>query len=329
MDLRDLGSLEGVGGEWVTNDVLLCSLLELLHKLVVDGLLDVDTRTGAAALAVVEEDTEVDPRDGVVDICVSEDDVGRLATKLKGDLLQVGASGSLHDGTAGDGGASEGNLVNVHVRGKSGTSGLSETGENVNDTRWEAGLLDEVGGNEGTKRSLLSRLDDDSAADGDRRGDLPREHEKREVPWDDLTANTDGLLLDVVEGVGGGVGDTALDLVGPAAVVSEAACAHADVDLGHVKGLAVVERLNGCEEVEVLLEQLRELDEELSSVLWGLLPPWALEGLAGRGYGNVDILLGGLLDLADDLLVRWVVDLELLAVNGLHPLVVDETVTMH
>ena len=34
-----------------------------------------------------------------------------------------------------------------------------------------------------------------------------------------------------------------------------------------------------------------------------------------------------LLDLDDDFLVGWVVDFEFLAVNGLHPLVVDETGT--
>ena len=57
----DLWALEGVRCEWVAYDVLLCSLLEFLYELVVDGVLDVDTRAGAAALAVVEEDSEVDP----------------------------------------------------------------------------------------------------------------------------------------------------------------------------------------------------------------------------------------------------------------------------
>ena len=61
LELRDLGSLEGVLGEGVADDVLLCSLLKSLDELVVDGFLDVDTRAGAAALAVVEEDAEVDP----------------------------------------------------------------------------------------------------------------------------------------------------------------------------------------------------------------------------------------------------------------------------
>ena len=293
---------------------------------VVDGFLHVDTRAGAAALAVVEEDAEVDPRDGVVDVGVLEDDVGRLAAEFEGDLLQVGAGGGLEDGAASDGRASEGDLVNVHVRGDGGTSSLAETGQDVDDTWWETDLLGEVGGDETAEWGLLGSLDDDDVAGGDGRADLPCPHEQWEVPWDDLTADTDGLLLDVVEGVGGGVGDTALDLVRPAAVVSQAAGAHADVDLSHVLGLAVVERLNGGEEVEVFLERLGELDEELATVLWGLLSPWALERLAGCRYGNVDILLSGLVHLGDDLLGRRVVCRELLAIDGLHPLVVDEAI---
>ena len=76
LELGNLRALESVGGEGVANNVLLCALLELLDELVVDALLDVDTRSGTAALAVVEEDTKVDPRDSVVNVSVFEDDVG-------------------------------------------------------------------------------------------------------------------------------------------------------------------------------------------------------------------------------------------------------------
>jgi hypothetical protein len=135
---------------------------------------------------------------------------------------------------------------------------------------------------------------------------------------------TDGLLLDVVESVGGGVNDLALDLVRPTTVVPQAADAHADVDLGHGDGLAVVERLNRGEQVQVLLEQVGELHEKSATVLWGLFPPWALEGLACGGDGNVDILLRGLLDRGDDTLVCGVDHIEGPALCGFDELVVDE-----
>jgi len=75
LNLRNLRSLEGPGVMRVTNNVLGGSLLESLDELVINALLDVNSRASAAALAVVEEDTEVDPRDSVVDVSIVEDDV--------------------------------------------------------------------------------------------------------------------------------------------------------------------------------------------------------------------------------------------------------------
>jgi hypothetical protein len=61
LELRNLRTLEGVGGKGVTDDVLLSTLLEALDELLVDALLHVNSRTSTAALSVVEEDTKVDP----------------------------------------------------------------------------------------------------------------------------------------------------------------------------------------------------------------------------------------------------------------------------
>lgn len=43
LELRNLRTLEGVGSEGVTNNVLLSALLEALDELVVDTLLNVDS----------------------------------------------------------------------------------------------------------------------------------------------------------------------------------------------------------------------------------------------------------------------------------------------
>ena len=58
----------------------------------------------------------------------------------------------------------------------------------------------------------------------------------------------------------------------------------------------------------------------------GVLPLAVLECLACGGNGNVDILLGGLVNRADDLLCGWVDDLKGLAVGALLEFVVDEAV---
>ena len=104
--------------------------------------------------------------------------LGDFPAELEGDLLQVGACGSLEDGAAGDGRASEGDLVDVHVRGKGRTGSLTETGDDVDDTWWESGLLDELSSDETAERGLLGSLDDDSVAASDGWADLPCPHEQ-------------------------------------------------------------------------------------------------------------------------------------------------------
>lgn len=190
LKLRNLRTLEGLLGEWVTDVVLSSTLPESLHELVIDGLLYVDTRTSAAGLTMVEVDTKVDPVEGLVQISVGEDNVGALASELESDLLQVGAGGSLHDLTTDNGGTSEGNLVDIHVGRDGSTRNLTETGDDVDDTWWETGFLDEAGSNICGQRSLLGSLDDNGVTSGNGRANLPSPHEKREVPWDDLTAHT-------------------------------------------------------------------------------------------------------------------------------------------
>jgi hypothetical protein len=104
----------------------------------------------------------------------------------------------------------------------------------------------------------------------------------------------------------------------------QAACASSDIALGHADSLAVVQRLDRSELISVLLKEVCELHEQAPTVLGSLFPPGALESFACGGYSEVDILLGGLVDRADDALVGGVDDLEGLAVDTFDELVVDE-----
>lgn len=107
---------------------------------------------------------------------------------------------------------------------------------------------------------------------------------------DDLSANTDGLLLGVVELSGSGVNDLSVDLVGPPTVVSEDVGSGLDITLGLGNGLSVVEGLDGGKEEQVLLEEVRKVVQVPSTVLGSDLGPLALEGGTGSLDGNVDIL---------------------------------------
>ena len=132
------------------------------------------------------------------------------------------------------------------------------------------------------------------------------------------------LLPRVVKHVGRDINRLALNLVGPAAVVAYAADDGADVAARHADGLAIVERLDRGEQVGVLLAELGELEEQDAALLRRRVAPRRLKGLAGRLDGQVDVLLGGLADGADDLLGGGVDDLKGLFVDGLDPFVVDE-----
>lgn len=112
---------------------------------------------------------------------------------------------------------------------------------------------------------------------------------------------TYSLLAGVRESLVVGINSLSLDLIGPSTVVSQDASDHSNVVLGQRDGLSVVQRLDSGKGIKVLLDQLGELDEKLATVLWADLRPWSFERGAGSLDGNVDILLGGLGDGANNL----------------------------
>lgn len=178
LELRGLRSLEGGSVEGVSDLERLHLLGEEGEELVVDAVLDVDAGSGAAALAVVEEESEGGPRNGLLKVGVVENDVGRLSSELESDVLEVGGGGSLHDDTTDEGGSGEGelrygmvscgarrsargttHLLNLHVRGDGGSGDGSESGNDVDYTRRED-LGDEAGNEKGREGGLLGGLED-------------------------------------------------------------------------------------------------------------------------------------------------------------------------
>lgn len=128
----------------------------------------------------------------------------------------------------------------------------------------------------------------------------------------------------VRKGLRVGVDNLALDLVGPASIVSQGSRRRTNIALGDGKGLSIVKRLDSSQSVDILLHQVGEFGQQFTSVLRGLLLPWALECLAGGRNGNIDILLGGLVDGTDNFFVCGIDGLEGLALDALYKLIVDE-----
>ena len=122
---------------------------------------------------MVEEDAEVDPGNGVVDVSVVEDNVGALPAQFEGDFLQIGASGCFHDLTTNNCTTGESDLVDIHVGGNGSPGDLTETGEDVDDAGWEASFLDEVAHVERGQWGLFGGLENDDITAGNGRANLP------------------------------------------------------------------------------------------------------------------------------------------------------------
>ena len=174
-------------------------LTQLLDELIVDLFLDEQPAAGAAALALVEEQAEVGALDGGVEVGVGEDDVGALAAQLQADALEVALGGRLHDDLAGRVFAGEGDLVDVHVAAEGGAGGRAVAGHDVDDAVGKPASWASCGDAQGGQRRLLGRLEDDGAAGRQGRAPLPRLHQQREVPRDDLADDADRLVPRVAE----------------------------------------------------------------------------------------------------------------------------------
>ena len=74
-----------------------------------------------------------------------------------------------------------------------GAGGLAVAGDDVDDARREAGLLEQLAEAQRRERRLLGRLQHDGVAAGERDAELPRRHQQREVPRDDLADDADRL----------------------------------------------------------------------------------------------------------------------------------------
>ena len=163
--------------------------LQLRDERLVDRLLHEQPRAGAADVALVEVDPVDDPLDRLVERAVVEDDVRGLAAELERQL-DAGARELALDRLADLGRAGERDLVDVGVLDEM-RAGRAVAGDDVDDARRQLGLAADVGEDERRQRRRLGRLEHDRVAAGERRRDLPGEHQQREVPGDDLAGDAE------------------------------------------------------------------------------------------------------------------------------------------
>lgn len=313
--------------------------LEFLGELVVNALLNVDSGSSTTSLTVVEagisertrghwrhlQDTLASVCDGIVDIGIVKDDVGTLSTELKRNLLQVSVRSLLEDLLSDCGRTGKGDLVDSWGGSKSLTDGRTVTDNDVDDTSGDTGLLDELRHVHGGKGCQLGRLHDDGTSGSKCGSDLPGEHVKGldvrtvlrlwtgptyEVPWDDLTTDTNGLVSGESKLVFASFDGFTVNLVCPSTVVSEDGGGLGNIEsLGNGKGLSVVEGLEGSKDIDISLHQGGDLHEHLASLETGdIETPGGLEGSMRGIERSLDIGTHTLWDLDEDLAGGGVVD---------------------
>ena len=197
-----------------------------------------------------------------------------------------------------------------HERGAS----VTLAGHDIDNACRQPGLAADLGEGERGERRLLSRLQHDSVAGGERWRDLPSQHQQRKVPWDDLAAHADRPIA----------GELALDQLGPAGVMIEVASNQRDIDIARLSDrLAIVHGLKHREEAVALLDMPGHRIEISSAFVAGELRP-GLERTRSSSHRPIDVLGRALRDPRQRLPVSRIGDLEAFAGSGVGELAVDE-----
>ncbi len=184
MSRRDQRAHLGLLVERVPDLHPLDALLERGHEVVDGGSLDEDARPRAAVLPGVVEDGIGRRRGGRLDVCVGEDDVGRLAAQLQRHPLdRVG-------GPAGDPGADlgrprEGDLGDVGVLDQALAADRARSRHDVEHALGQAGLERDALELDRRQRRELGGLEHDRVGRRQRRRHLPGGDHQREVPGRD------------------------------------------------------------------------------------------------------------------------------------------------
>ncbi|KAH3660227.1 hypothetical protein OGAPHI_007432 [Ogataea philodendri] len=324
LHLRGLCTLESEKIEWVSNLEGLSSALELLQHLVVDTFLNKHPGTSRAHFSRVVENTCNQGLDSNLDVSVVEHNVGRLSSKLQSDLLEVGVGSSLHDQSSGGSGSGEGNLLDLRVRSNGVTGDLTESRNNVHHSWRNTGFFHQLRCVQCRQWSALCGLQHSGVTGSKSRSNLPGPHQKWEVPWNDLSTNTNWLSLGVSV-----VGSTSVNvltgqLVCPTSTRSDVVDDQSNVSLSQLQGLTVVKRLDSSQGLLVLLQELSKVVQSLTTNGRVDLTPAALKSSLSSIHGVVNVLLAGLVDLANFLFGRRVDNLKGLVLPGRNKFIVDE-----
>src|SRR2546427_219960 len=111
-----------------------------VDKFVVALFFDESARTGAAALALIEEEREVRAFDGFFHVGIVENNIGAFAAEFERDALQICFGSGFHNEMADFGGTGERDLIDVHVARDCDAGRWTVTGQKVYNAFGESGF---------------------------------------------------------------------------------------------------------------------------------------------------------------------------------------------
>src|SRR5258708_6249316 len=205
------------------------------------------SRTSATNLPLVEPDAVDQALHGAVQIGVFKNNERRFSTKFEGKLF-VALRCSFANGAAHFRRTREGNLVDVGVfHERFACRAIS--GDDVHDAGGQSGFLANLGESERRQRRKFRGLQHDGVSGGERGSNLPRQHEQRKIPRNDLAYNA-------ARGVSG---KFLFEQLRPARMVIEMARHQRNIDVAALTNrLAVVESFETREPARMLLHLPRQ-----------------------------------------------------------------------
>src|SRR5258708_3677776 len=203
----------------------------------IDFLFDEDAAACGTHFALIDKHAEERAVDSGFPIGAFEENLWTLAAQLERYALE-GVRGAFDDNFPDSGAAGEGDFVHARMGDERGAGSLAEAVDDVHDAGWQAELFKPVGHLHHGERRLLRRLEDAGATRGDGGGKLPRSHDQRIVPGNNLPRDAHRFAKSKTQGIGGDGIDVTENFVGEAGVVFETGCGVGDVVLGFNNGLA-------------------------------------------------------------------------------------------
>src|SRR5258708_1523371 len=218
------------------------AVLNLTDQFIRDALLHQQSRTSATNLPLVEPDAVDQPLHGAIQVGIFKNNERRFSAKFERKLF-VALRCSFANGAAHFRRTGEGNLVDVGVLHERFAC-RTVAGNDVDDTSGEPRLLTDLREGESCQRRKFRGLQHDGIPGGERGGNLPCQHEQREIPRNDLTYNA-------ARGVSG---KFLLEQLRPARMVIEMARHQRNIDVAALTNrLAVVESFENREPARMLL----------------------------------------------------------------------------